>query len=481
MAFILSYGKNSIDANKVEEDSSTLKNIHINDSIFVSYNDESNKVVLTSTCTSFPKNQYQSIDFEPIPESGINGMIHFSSKQPCMCTVDWGDGLIEQYPFIKEKNGYYRLIFRSLNVEYQKNKDSHPWWFYKEDGSEYIPVPPHVYQDGESKKRVVTFEFSSGIYKFENYRIKLDEFPIIDCPDLEDLLIHNCHYLNADIPFDRFGRSTKIRRLDIYDILYVINGPIPEAIFKLKDLEYLTMERLLNLPDTDSSNIRRLGELSKLKSVSLNSCGVRKYVREFNDLSNLTSLHIAGCRQRNDGYDVNSMPDFSEVNIINQNIDNVSFIDFDTYSNSDNWHEYLTGLGLSKIVSFSLDYAKKVPMDSIPEYFKEMRSLSWLGMLYAFPTVERIDTFVNSFYEYIISWDKITMSNKALDNERNQFYGLTIGAYIITSTTNQRPSGVEQAPAGFVLGSSNGTPQTPMEKIYVLKNNYKQIWTIKPE
>lgn len=48
-------------------------------------------------------------------------------------------------------------------------------------------------------------------------------------------------------------------------------------------------------------------------------------------------------------------------------------------------------------------------------------------------------------------------------------------------TENQRPSGTEQAPEGFVKGSSNGSPATPMEKIYVLKNNYAQRWTIKPE
>lgn len=38
----------------------------------------------------------------------------------------------------------------------------------------------------------------------------------------------------------------------------------------------------------------------------------------------------------------------------------------------------------------------------------------------------------------------------------------------------------EQAPEGFVKGQSNGSPATPMEKIYVLKNNYAQKWTIKP-
>ena len=74
------------------------------------------------------------------------------------------------------------------------------------------------------------------------------------------------------------------------------------------------------------------------------------------------------------------------------------------------------------------------------------------------------------------------MASVAKDGERNQFYGLAVSMYGSQYPyENQRPSGTEQAPEGFVKGSSNGFPATPMEKIYVLKNNYAQRWTIKPE
>lgn len=67
------------------------------------------------------------------------------------------------------------------------------------------------------------------------------------------------------------------------------------------------------------------------------------------------------------------------------------------------------------------------------------------------------------------------------DGKRNQFYSLSVSMYnAVYPTENQRPSGTEQAPEGFVKGQSNGSPATPMEKIYVLKNNYAQRWTIKP-
>jgi hypothetical protein len=46
----------------------------------------------------------------------------------------------------------------------------------------------------------------------------------------------------------------------------------------------------------------------------------------------------------------------------------------------------------------------------------------------------------------------------------------------ISGAGNAAPSGTYQAPAGFVLGVSDGTPASAKEKVYVLVNNYS--WTI---
>lgn len=100
----------------------------------------------------------------------------------------------------------------------------------------------------------------------------------------------------------------------------------------------------------------------------------------------------------------------------------------------------------------------------------------------ALRSLDRTDLFVNNFYEYIMGWDSITMSGNASDGKRNQFYGLRVDIYASSYKSNHyRPSGIFQAPSGFVKGVSNGNPQTPMEKIYVLTNNYNQTWVVKPE
>ena len=69
----------------------------------------------------------------------------------------------------------------------------------------------------------------------------------------------------------------------------------------------------------------------------------------------------------------------------------------------------------------------------------------------------------------------------ASDGKRNQFYGLYLSIYLSSTPTDKRPSGVLQAPSGFVKGNSNGSPSTPMEMIYVLMNNYGWRFNMAPE
>lgn len=450
---------------------------------FVSYNDESNKIVVNTTGTSFPRHRDFAIDYVPDPTFGAdrNGWIEFRSAEPCFCNVDWGDGTSDQYAFIKQQNSAnYRLMFRALNVEWQKNPDVHPAWFRQEDGTEYIPVPPHIYNDGVDTHDVI-FDFTGSITYFEMCLVHMNEFPVLDAPGLVSLNIHGVKCVNPNIPFDKLGRSVNIQTFSVNDLLATITGGIPEAIFKLKDLRTLNLERLLILPETESSNIRRLSELTKLSSITLNSCGVRKYVKEFNDLPNLTSLGIAGCRYDNEGYDVNTMPDFSEVSAINPNINSLTFIDYDSHTSSDNWHEFISGKGVHNLTRLNCAYCRNTPVDALPEYWKEMRSLATADFVYALRSQDRVDAFVNNFYDYVIGWSQITMSSIALDGERNQFYGLAIAIYTKSSPSSAyRPSGILQAPSGFVKGSQNGNPATPMEMIYVLTENYGHTWNLKP-
>lgn len=142
----------------------------------------------------------------------------------------------------------------------------------------------------------------------------------------------------------------------------------------------------------------------------------------------------------------------------------------------------MSGRGLEHLTGFSASHCNNLRMDKLPDYIYEMRAITWFSVSCSTHSQQRSDDFVDSFYKLVTEWDQITMASVANDGKRNQFYSLSVSMYnAIYPTENQRPSGTEQAPEGFVKGQSNGSPATPMEKIYVLKNNYAQKWTIKPE
>ena len=96
-------------------------------------------------------------------------------------------------------------------------------------------------------------------------------------------------------------------------------------------------------------------------------------------------------------------------------------------------------------------------------------------------TQSRCDTFISTLYEKVMGFDYLTMSSSASDGKRNQFYGLYLSMYSASYPDDKRPSGVLQAPSGFIKGQSNGSPSTPMEMVYVLMNNYGWRFSMAPE
>lgn len=75
------------------------------------------------------------------------------------------------------------------------------------------------------------------------------------------------------------------------------------------------------------------------------------------------------------------------------------------------------------------------------------------------------------------------MSSANVDSTINNIYtnktkwnSYTVAKSINIAGSNAAASGIYQAPAGFVLGVSDGAPASAKEQIYVLVNNYG--WTI---
>lgn len=411
----------------------------------------------------FPCYDGKGADYIPDPiisADAFNRSLRFSTRKPGFVDVDWGDGTKDQYPLVKASDGSYRIIFRSLDIEYKKNPDDTVWWYKKEDGSQYIPVPPHKYSD--IRRREVTMRFSNLIDgEFNMDGIVLHEFPITNLPDITYFAVARSVLKNGDIPYDRISKSVNLRNIQIGAFSHSgVWSNWPEGFLNMKNLRYFG--------DDPDSNWRRFSEWKNLTEFNFNWCNIPSYDPAFNSIP-AVGINIISDR--------NNIPVFDEVDKVGDDKAGVDFM-----GNGSSWKQDLVGGKLNKIQRAYCS-SSTVPVDDLPDYLYEIREFRVWNLRDGgrfINTQERADTFVNTFYDKMMSWDYITMSQTASDGNRNQFYKLTLDLYTAVIPTNKRPSGVYQAPDGFVKGVSNGNPKTPMEKVYVLTNNYGQTWILAP-
>ena len=418
--------------------------------------------------------------------NNYNEIIGFYSNAPGMCEVDWGDGNKEQFPFVKDRSGsiygQYRLMFRRRDISYRKDPDSHPWWFYKDDGSEYIPVPNHTYDDGMDKERVISMSFTNDVTKMESYRIMMVGFPILDMPSLIDIIISiPGDRTITDIPKDRIMRSVNIERITLSEFGEDTLTSIPEDWNRLTKLKGLNLSKSIDFSDTEASNIRKFPSMwPNLEILHLAGGRVRVYPREWLSFSKLRELYISpGVAMPS--FDPNTCPAMDEVDRINSSLKIFSHINR-WYGSVVSWHPYMSGKGLENIESLDASHSfGNIDVSNLPDYIYEMRSMNSFYMHFSVSTQSRCDTFISTLYDKVMGFNYLTMSSSASDGKRNQFYGLYLTMYSASSPVDKRPSGVLQAPSGFIKGQSNGSPSTPMEMVYVLMNNYGWKFNMAPE
>lgn len=417
----------------------------------------------------FPCYNGRGADYVPDPviDGGdFNRNLDISSSKPGFVNVDWGDGTKEQYLLVRN-GGSYRIIFRSLDIEWRKNPDASTWWFKKEDGSQYVPIPPHKY--GSIQRREVTMKFSNVIDRdFKMDGIVLYEFPLMNMPDISYLHMTRSVLKNGDIPYDRISKSVNLKNIQMGSFYHPGTwSNWPEGFLNMKDLKYFGCNHVFNFADNPDSNWRRFSEWKDLTEFNFNWCNIPSYDPAFNSIPAVSISIIS---------DRNNIPVFDEVDKVGDDKAGVTFM-----GGGSSWKQDLVGGKLNKIHNTYCS-SSVVPVDDLPDWLYEVREFRiWTLRDGRFiNTQERADTFVNTFYDKIMSWSYITMSQTASDGNRNQFYKLTLDLYTSAAPTNKRPSGVYQAPEGFVKGVSNGNPTTPMEKVYVLTNNYGQTWILAP-
>ena len=440
----------------------------------LAYDNNPGKITFFSKYETFPRCKLTPETKPSISGANYNRTLRFISREPGMVNVDWGDGNKEQFQFVRTGVEQYQVMFKSLDANYYATAgDGFSGLGQLYGGGQLNPINYHRYTDGVENHAIV-FEFTNSITGLYGSYLFYGGFPILDVPDLKQLSLAGGTFSGDAINADKIGRSVNI------DVIY-IGGLVDhtpqnnwdEGFLKLTDLTIFSCNGNYDFSDLDNNNFRECKVWKKMGNLNLNGCHVPKYVKEFLQMPGLYKLGLMD--DRND----ETKPDFSEVSAINPAHEELQFLD----TQARTWKEDLVeGKGLQYMKNLYAATAVYIPVDNLPGYIKEMRSMELFKLAQALRGQDRIDSFINSWYDYVVSWDNLTMEQNALDGDRNQFYGMKLELYDAEFPNDSvRPSGTLQPPSGFSQGQSNGTPTTPMEKIYVLTNNYKQVWTLKPE
>lgn len=404
----------------------------------------------------------------------FNSFLVFYSLEPGDAVIDWGDGIVETYNFVQSDNGYYVLSFRSLAVDYRKDPNNPDWGLGRDGGGIPIkPYPNHHYADDAATNRVIYLTFTNQVHRFASEALKMNGFPLLETPELQTLIL--TYTVNVmEIPVNRLAKLRVLNTLNLTALGAVLQY-LPDSLFDMPSLEFLTLDGVADLSNNDASNIRRVKNARGLRNLSLRGCLLTNYIKEFNDLPALRMLRVG------DGGANQLTPQFPEVATINPMIMRFEYItgEGSVAGGRTNWGD-LENRGVGNLNILNAERANDLPL-ALPNYIYQMRSMATFAFTSSARTQQRTDDFISNLYSFITDWPQITMNAVASDGGRNQFYGLSVVLYEAAFPQWAfAPSGTHQAPAGFVEGSANGTPATPMEKIYVLEKNYGHIWIIKP-
>lgn len=409
----------------------------------------------------------------PANSSSCNTTTRFYAKRYFTVIVDWGDGQVEQFRSIPYKSDYgsYAVVFRHFMTEIEDTGLNGPVRF------NYETIPPHRYQDGDRNKvRTVVMTFSENITYLSSRWCGYEECPIFEFPDLE--LIYLSDSGSYELPFDTFARVPNLRNLTLNGIL-LKNETIPESLWTMIGLTSLVFSGLFRGDSgIDKSGIRNVSKLVNLTNLEIDRNSFSGYyIREFNNLPKLSTLNIGVNKDLvldAIGVNTDDTPVMDEVDHINPALRSFKFNGYG--SGKTKWPYHMSGYGLENLLLIENYCIPNVVLDPLPEFWYECRSATSLDIRETLRNQTRADDFVNLFYDFVTKWAQSTLSQTAKDGKRNQWYNLSVGYRDSGNNPNTAPSGFYVAPEGFVLGESNGNPQTPMEKLYVLEKNYKQRW-----
>lgn len=419
------------------------------------------------------------------------------------------------------------------------NWDDAPVYFYQDLPPEKINTVDDNYQ--EQRDIYIRFEKPQEIIQISirrTYVYGSISSAVSRFRNLEVLFFQDFQYVEA---FAQDFYNSKIRNLTLFSIGRVMDSGIPSWVVNSRFLHTLDLTASVDLSgDPVNKNLDKINELKdSLVVLILTNAKINYKIPEsFTELYKLDNLDLSnnpvGMEMPDNLSGMvslkvlsfnNSRIPFSEVERVMEQLPaleslDISFCNYSSPYNIDNdnvslqtiilggqtWgtgnpppfinklkalkalHIYRPGSGvLSQITGWG-DFSQAVTIEDIraprnenlspilPTWFDALVNLKYFLVSASFQNTGGIDLFVDSIYELV-------ESNASMTSGNTKFRQMTVDAYGSSAADQEsstRPSGTYQQPSGYVQGSSNGTPASPMEKIWVLSNQYGHTWTVRP-
>ena len=316
---------------------------------------------------------------------------------------------------------------------------------------------------------------------------------ILNSYNLSNINLQNSINLSGDPITKRLSEIDNIK--DSLEILNLnstmINYKLPKSIGNLYKLKALTINDntspYLRLPDnfdniTESQNlslslrntrmplseIERILTFNNVRVLRIETC---QYSTDFTiDFDNffLKELSIGG----SNNWDSGIIPSFI------MRLKGLEILHMEDQSSSSSFINLKYWRDLTGATSLSTIYLCRISNfeTTIPSFFDNATALKTLYIYASFQNSGGVDTWINNFYDKVTTVASMSSGNTLLRNMTVS----QVSSNVIDMANTTRPSGTYQQPSGYVQGSNNGSPASPLERVWVLVNQYGHSWQLKP-
>jgi hypothetical protein len=393
--------------------------------------------------------QVKGTEFPDTPYSFLSEL-SFESNLPNSVVVNYGDGNSVVKEFVQSGNEYkvgYRYDGNSSNAFPDNAR-----------------IENHTYTDNNSGPRFITFTFQNAE---DITKIYFNTVVLIEALPKELNFFKGLKTININRAYELSSLDFEIsKNLEAFNLSTSVITPfnfIPDSIFQ-SNLSNLGISGAFNLSNNLTSSFFKINQLSNtLTTLVISNTFNQELPIEVSSLNKLTNFQSLGnpyTEMQSVINDISSLKTLYHGSDLSQPMELVNF-------------NNLNVLG-TLLLSF-----QQIDFSTMPENWSGLKSLfRFVVFRDMVRTTQKLNEFTENFYILCTENGFLDPSSTEAQNTGfpEQFRDISWGDANDWFTF----SDPIQAPSGFSLGISNGTPANNAEKIYVLVENYGHTVTLAP-